>query len=116
VDLLRRLKAVEVYDESTDRVNVVDGYAFAKMRVERGLHNLEDHIRTATGGNAALYAAGTSTPTIADCLLIPQLAAFRRFKIDPSPYQHIMSVSNLCSNRQDFKVAAPQNQPDYDGK
>jgi maleylpyruvate isomerase len=113
VDLLRRLKVVEVLNETTRAVENVDGYGFAKLRVERGLRGLESLVRSCSNGRKNLFAAGTETPSIADCLLIPQLHAMKRFKIDPSPFPYLNAVNELCEAREEFIAASPEKQPDH---
>jgi maleylpyruvate isomerase len=56
-----------------------------------------------------------SSPTIADCCLIPQLANARRFDCDLSPYPTLVGIEAHCSGLKAFQDAAPERQPDAEG-
>lgn len=51
-------------------------------------------------------------PTIADCCLIPQLIAARRFQIDLSPYDRLLGIEARCLALPAFAGAMPHHQPD----
>jgi maleylacetoacetate isomerase len=52
------------------------------------------------------------TPTIADCLLIPQVYSARRYKVDLAPYPAISAVAERAAQHHAFIAAHPDNQPD----
>jgi len=52
------------------------------------------------------------TPTLADAYLIPQVESARRFKVDLTPFPHIMAIDQACGELDAFKRAAPAVQPD----
>jgi len=52
-------------------------------------------------------------PTFADCCLVPQVANALRMGCDLSSFTRIMSVYKHCLKQPSFKLAAPENQPDY---
>ena len=52
------------------------------------------------------------TPTLADAYLIPQVESARRFKVDLTPFPHIMAIDHACGELDAFKRAAPGVQPD----
>ena len=51
-------------------------------------------------------------PTLADCLLIPQIANAQRLKCDLSAMPTIMRINAHCTALPAFAEAAPGNQPD----
>jgi len=51
-------------------------------------------------------------PTMADCCLVPQLFAARRFGLDLSPYPTLLAVDAACQQLTAFQQAHPGNQPD----
>ncbi len=77
--------------------------------VEQGLAALETTINRS--GNAGAFCFG-DTPTIADCCLVPQLYNARRFKCDISELSTLRRIDANCQDREAFRDAAPENQPD----
>lgn len=55
-----------------------------------------------------------NTPTLADCLLIPQMFSAQRFEVDLKPYPNIRSVGEHCADHPAFNRAHPRHQPDAD--
>jgi maleylacetoacetate isomerase len=51
-------------------------------------------------------------PTLADCLLVPQVYNANRFKLDLAPYPCIRRINAACLELEAFQKAAPENQPD----
>ena len=60
---------------------------------------------------AGAFCVGDS-PTIADCCLIPQLAAARRFKVEISQLTQLLTIEERCLALPAFAAAAPDRQPD----
>ncbi len=64
----------------------------------------------------ARETAGTfcvaDSPTIADCCLIPQLAAARRFGVDLTKHALLARIEEQCLALDAFRNAAPDRQPD----
>jgi maleylpyruvate isomerase len=52
------------------------------------------------------------TPGFADCVLVPQVANARRFKVDLEAFPTIGRIDAACRELEAFKQAAPENQPD----
>lgn len=52
------------------------------------------------------------SPTMADCCLIPQVYNAHRFSCDMTPFPMINEIYQRCIELAEFKVAAPENQPD----
>ncbi len=53
-----------------------------------------------------------STPTLADCCLIPQVYNARRFGIDMARYPTISRIEEACLQMPAFDAARPERQPD----
>lgn len=60
---------------------------------------------------AGAFSVG-DTPTIADCCLVPQLAAARRFGVDLAPWPLLLAIEARCLALPAFARAAPDQQPD----
>jgi maleylacetoacetate isomerase/maleylpyruvate isomerase len=51
-------------------------------------------------------------PTIADCLLVPQVYSARRYQVDLTPWPAIAAVDAHCAELPAFQAAHPNRQPD----
>ena len=51
-------------------------------------------------------------PGFADCVLVPQVANARRFKVDLCAFPTIVRINDACVELEAFKQAAPERQPD----
>jgi maleylpyruvate isomerase len=60
---------------------------------------------------AGKFSVG-DTPTIADCCLIPQLGAARRFNVDYAQHEVLGRIEQSCMALPAFANAAPETQPD----
>ena len=61
-----------------------------------------------TGGD---FCVGDA-PTIADCCLVPQMYAARRFGVDVSGFKRLNEINARCLAHPAFEKAHPDNQPD----
>jgi maleylacetoacetate isomerase/maleylpyruvate isomerase len=52
------------------------------------------------------------TPTLADCLLVPQVYSARRYEVDLTPYPAIVAADAHAAAHPAFQAAHPNNQPD----
>jgi len=74
-----------------------------------GLAALEaDLVRDEQRGR---YCVG-DTPTMADCCLVPQLFAARRFGLDLAPFPTLLAIDAACQQLPAFQLAHPGRQPD----
>jgi maleylacetoacetate isomerase/maleylpyruvate isomerase len=76
--------------------------------VETGLGKVE---RVLADGPPGRFCHG-DTPSLADCLLVPQVFNARRFNADLSGFAHIRRIVAECESLDAFRRAAPENQPD----
>ena len=75
--------------------------------INDGFAALEPMIAAHTAG----FAFGP-TPTLADCLLIPQVYSAERYDVDLTPYPAIRAVAAHCAAHPAFQAAHPDRQPD----
>ncbi|MEK6807050.1 MAG: maleylacetoacetate isomerase [Pseudomonadota bacterium] len=76
--------------------------------IERGLSALETELHD---GPQTAYVFGEA-PTLAECVLVPQIYAARRFKCDESKFSRLASIADCCNQLPAFDKARPENQPD----
>lgn len=93
-----------------------DDAAWLRHFMPKGLAALEamvaaDHARQGAPSGAEAYCFG-AIPTLADCCLVPQLHAARRFSIDLAPYPTLVAIDAACRALPAFANAAPEHQPD----
>lgn len=78
---------------------------------ERQLQAL-DALRASNGQAPSLYCYG-STPTMADCLLVPQIFNARRFDTPLDGLARTMGAFDACMRLAPFVDAQPANCPDF---
>jgi maleylacetoacetate isomerase len=80
--------------------------------VRTGFAAIEQHLARdpATGR----FCHG-DTPTMADCVLVPQVFNAQRFEVDMAPYPTIASIHAACVALDAFAAAHPSRQPDAEG-
>lgn len=74
-----------------------------------GLAALEGELRR--DPQRGRYCVG-DTPTMADCCLVPQLFAARRFGLDLAPFPALLAIEAACLELEAFQLAHPGRQPD----
>ena len=74
-----------------------------------GLTALEAEL--ARDAQRGRYCVGDS-PTMADCCLVPQLFAARRFGMDMAPFPTLLVIEAACLELPAFEQAHPGRQPD----
>lgn len=82
--------------------------AWTKNWIDKGLTSLEK-ILSATAGT---YCFGGQI-TAADCFLIPQCFASRRFGVKIEDYPTIARIEQNCLKLPEFQRAHPEKQPDF---
>ena len=85
--------------------------AWYRHWVALGLEALERQL--AASPETGTFCHG-STPTMADCCLVPQLFNARRFDCDLRPYPTLMAIDARCAQLPAFDAARPEQQPDAD--
>ena len=106
-----------------DTITPEGGKAFGHKFIAAGLEALEArasaHLQaraaavTTSGVLPGAFLGGfSSSPTVADACLVPQLFNARRFSVDLAPYPHLCAVEEACSKHPWFVAAHPDKQPD----
>ena len=79
-------------------------------------HWMQEGFRALEATLADSPATGTfcegDFPTMADCLLVPQVYNAVRFGLDLSPYPTVVNINEECMALEAFQNARPENQPD----
>ncbi len=52
-------------------------------------------------------------PTMADCVLVPQVFSARRFNVDIATYPLVAAIDARCNEIPEFQAAHPAKQPDF---
>ena len=84
-----------------------DNQVWARGYIETGLGAFDTAVRETAGQ----FCVGDSV-SIADIVLVPQLAAARRFGTDVARFERLIEIETRCNTLQAFKNAAPDQQPD----
>lgn len=84
-----------------------DEKAFARHFIALGLENLQK-LATAKAGR---YLCGDAV-TLADCFLVPQLYAARRFGVETAGYALLHRIEAACAALPAFAAAHADRQPD----
>jgi maleylpyruvate isomerase len=86
-----------------------DEVAWANQFITEGLAAFARIVAETAGA----FCVG-DTPTIADCLLVPQLTAARRYNVDLSlsALDHLLEIEARCLALPAFADAVPDRQPD----
>ena len=80
---------------------------WAARWIDDGFAALEPMIARHGGG----FAFGT-TPTLADCCLVPQVYGAERFGVDLSPYPRLRAAADRARALPEVAAAHPDRQPD----
>jgi maleylpyruvate isomerase len=83
-----------------------DDKVWAQRFIQSGLAALEAAVAP-----AGRFAVGDA-PSLADCCLIPQLFAARRFGVDPEGFRRLAAIEAACRELPAFAAASPERQPD----
>jgi maleylacetoacetate isomerase/maleylpyruvate isomerase len=78
---------------------------------QRWIHDGFTALEPAIARHGAGFAFGAE-PTLADCLLIPQLYSAERYEVDLTSYPAIRAVAQRCAEHPAFQAAHPDRQPD----
>ncbi len=78
--------------------------------IETGFEAFEQALDRS--GLSGAFCCG-DLPTLADCVLVPQVFSARRFNVDVSQYPRIVAIDALCNTLPAFVAAHPKQQPDF---
>lgn len=106
------LNNLRIQQQLTDLgVDAAGRLAWTQRWINDGFSALEPLIAAYSDG----FAFGAQ-PTLADCLLAPQVYSADRYDVDLLPYPAIAAVAARCAEHPAFQAAHPDNQPDAKGK
>lgn len=92
----RRIKALGADEVAWVQAFISDGLAAFSRAIE---------------DTAGTFCVGDSA-TIADCCLVPQLVAARRYHVDLTPHERLLAIETHCLTLPAFAEAMPHHQPD----
>jgi maleylpyruvate isomerase len=102
---LRVLKALrEQFSATPDQVQV-----WISRWMREGFTALEQMV----GDYGSKFAFG-DRPSLADCVLVPQLYSAERFDVDLTPFVHLRRVASAALALSPVAAARPSQQPDAD--
>lgn len=81
--------------------------AWCRHWIARGFAGLDELV----GRWCGRHAFG-DRPTLADCLIVPQIYNARRYQVDMTPFARLQSVWDAAVELPAFQRAAPEAQPD----
>ena len=99
VRILKALARLEVDQADVD--------AWVQRWISDGFAALEPMIARHGAG----YAFGDA-PTLADCMIVPQVYNARRFKVDLTPFPALVAAADAAALHPAIAAAHPNNQPD----
>jgi maleylacetoacetate isomerase len=112
------LNNVRVLNYLTAELNVTQAQkdAWIAHWITTGLDAFEKTLANERAKKSALapgnYCVG-DTPTMAECVLVPQVFSARRFNVDVSKYPLIEAIDANCAASEAFAAAHPAKQPDF---
>jgi maleylpyruvate isomerase len=112
------LNNVRVLNYLTAELNVTQAQkdAWITHWITLGLDAFEKTLANEKTANSELasgkFCFGDS-PTMADCVLVPQVFSARRFNVDVSKYPLIDAIDANCNALPEFQAAHPAKQPDF---
>ena len=104
---LNNLRILQALQGMGHAIGSEDQKAWGARWINDGFVALEAMVERHGGG----FAFG-ATPTLADCVLIPQLWSASRFGVERSDYPALAAVYDRAFNHPAFQAAHPERQPD----
>lgn len=95
------------YLDATYQIGGAGKVAWCQHWIAKGFAAFEQRLAKTAG----VYAVG-DTPTLVDCLLIPQIYNGVRFEVDMDQFPTLARVNETCLGLPAFKQAHPDHQPD----
>lgn len=100
---------VQQYLEKTLKVSEAKREEWTRHWIAEGFRALERLL--ADNPSTGEYCEG-DVPTMADCLLVPQVFNAQRFKVDMGGFPTIRRINESCLALPAFDAARPERQPD----
>jgi maleylacetoacetate isomerase len=83
-----------------------------KEWIQHWTHSGLEGVEKLVAESAGKYCFG-DVPTLADCVLVPQLFHARRFGCDLAAYPTLVRIDAHCNEHPAFIAAQPSKQPDF---
>jgi maleylacetoacetate isomerase/maleylpyruvate isomerase len=83
--------------------------------IQRWIHDGFSALEPMVAAHTAGFAFGAE-PTLADCVLVPQVYSAERYEVELAPYPAIAAVAARCAELPAFQAAHPNRQPDASEK
>lgn len=83
--------------------------AWSRHWIEVGFAAIEQTL--AASGATGDFCVGAA-PSVADCVLVPQVYNARRYEVSLAPYPNIVRIDAACRRLDAFARAVPEVQPD----
>lgn len=102
---------VRKYLSADMKLSEEQGLEWYRHWIDVGLASLEAML--VHSGSAGTFCFGDA-PTMADVVLVPQMANARRFGNDLSGFPTLLRIEKACQELEAFRKALPSNQPDFE--
>lgn len=100
IGVLNRLRALRLPEETV--------VAWARETIESGLAACERLLPP----GPTRFCFGDDAPTMADIVLVPQIANGRRYGAKVGTFPRLLAIESACNALPAFAAALPANQPD----
>ena len=104
---LNNLRVLQTLQTMGHPIGSEDQRVWGSRWIEDGFRALEPMVERHGAG----FAFG-DTPTLADCVIIPQLWSASRFGVDRAVYPALAAVYDRAADHPAFQAAHPDRQPD----
>ena len=104
---LNNLRVLQALAAMGHPIGAEDQMVWGRRWIDDGFAALEPMVQTHGRG----FAFGDS-PSLADCLLIPQIWSSSRFGVDMSAYPALSALAARAAEHPAFQAAHPERQPD----
>lgn len=103
---------VRVLRYLTSELGLSEAQKEAWLRHWIGLGLAAFELSLVKSASAGKFCFGEA-PSMADCVLVPQVFSARRFHVDVSAYPTIAAIDSHCNSLEAFQAAHPKAQPDF---
>jgi maleylacetoacetate isomerase len=100
---------IQQYLEKTFKASEQQREEWTRHWIASGFEALEQLL--AGNPSTGEFCEG-DVPTMADCLLVPQVYNASRFKVDMTPFPTVRRINEACLAIEAFDAARPEKQPD----
>ena len=84
-------------------------HAWIRHWIQEGFAAIEKHLSRSSASGLCCFG---DAPTLADCVLVPQVANATRFHVDLARYPRLARITEYLTGLEPFRQAAPERQVD----